>query len=159
MCEGAGMGTLTPWVRPHLWTLACAFVLASWPTAAPAAPNALPLALFPLLFLLLKDLHKGPTQQWPVLCSVPLIMPSPSQHMYVGPRMSAVHALRPQARALRTLLKMQCQDGLMHESVHVDDLGQCSRKWFEVGRVVIMLWLRPAACCCWRKSHVFAAVH
>lgn len=62
VCEGAGMGTLTPWVCLHLWTLACAFVLASWPATAPAAPHALPLVLFPLLFLLLKALHKGPTQ-------------------------------------------------------------------------------------------------
>ena len=38
-----------------------------------------------------------------------------------------------QAAALRTLLKMQCGTGLMHESVHVDDLTKCTRKWFEVG--------------------------
>lgn len=87
-----------------------------------------------------------------MLCSAPLLMRSPSQ-THVGPRMSAVHALRPQARALRTLLKMQCQDGLMHESVHVDDLGQCSRKWFEVGRVVAVtargtLLLGQIACVC-----------
>ena len=38
-----------------------------------------------------------------------------------------------QAEGLRTLLKLQCGDGLMHESVHVDNLQQCTRKWFEVG--------------------------
>ena len=37
-----------------------------------------------------------------------------------------------QAAGLRTLLKMQCGDGLMHESVHVDNLKACTRKWFEV---------------------------
>lgn len=36
-----------------------------------------------------------------------------------------------QATGLRTLLKMQCGDGLMHESVHVNDLKSCTRKWFE----------------------------
>ena len=40
-----------------------------------------------------------------------------------------------QAEGLRTLLKLQCGDGLMHESVHVDNLQQCTRKWFEVGWV------------------------
>jgi meiotically up-regulated gene 157 (Mug157) protein len=39
------------------------------------------------------------------------------------------------AAGLRTLLKLQCGDGLMHESVHVDNLKQCTRKWFEVGGV------------------------
>ncbi len=41
-----------------------------------------------------------------------------------------------QADGLRTLLKLQCGDGLMHESVNVDDLKQCTRKWFEVRQLV-----------------------
>jgi meiotically up-regulated gene 157 (Mug157) protein len=35
------------------------------------------------------------------------------------------------AEKLRLLLKLQCGDGLMHESVHVDELNRCTRKWFE----------------------------
>lgn len=31
---------------------------------------------------------------------------------------------------LRNLLKMQCGNGLMHESVSVNDLKSCTRKWF-----------------------------
>ncbi|KAL4425793.1 hypothetical protein ABPG75_009809 [Micractinium tetrahymenae] len=34
------------------------------------------------------------------------------------------------AEMLRTLLKMQCGNGLMHESVSVNDLNSCTRKWF-----------------------------
>ena len=36
---------------------------------------------------------------------------------------------------------MQCGDGLMHESVHVDNLTACTRKWFEVRALVeSMTW-------------------
>lgn len=35
------------------------------------------------------------------------------------------------ARHLIDLLKIQCNDGLMHESIDVDDLSKCTRKWFE----------------------------
>lgn len=35
------------------------------------------------------------------------------------------------AEKLRLLLKLQCGDGLMHESIHVDKLDRCTRKWFE----------------------------
>ena len=35
------------------------------------------------------------------------------------------------AEKLRLLLKLQCGDGLMHESIHVDQLNECTRKWFE----------------------------
>jgi meiotically up-regulated gene 157 (Mug157) protein len=36
-----------------------------------------------------------------------------------------------QADKLRLLLKLQCGDGLMHESIDVDKLHRCTRKWFE----------------------------
>lgn len=35
------------------------------------------------------------------------------------------------ASHLTNLIKLQCKDGLMHESIHVDDLSRCTRKWFE----------------------------
>ncbi|KAL4449424.1 hypothetical protein ABPG77_007068 [Micractinium sp. CCAP 211/92] len=44
-----------------------------------------------------------------------------------------------QADGLRTLLKLQCGDGLMHESVNVDDLKQCTRKWFEWANALLVV--------------------
>ncbi|KAI7846176.1 hypothetical protein COHA_000346 [Chlorella ohadii] len=44
-----------------------------------------------------------------------------------------------QAAGLRTLLKMQCGDGLMHESVHVDNLKACTRKWFEWANALLAI--------------------
>ena len=35
------------------------------------------------------------------------------------------------AATLRLLLKLQCGDGLMHESINVNNLEQCTRRWFE----------------------------
>ena len=35
------------------------------------------------------------------------------------------------AEALRSLAKLQCGDGLMHESIHVDRPSECTRRWFE----------------------------
>ena len=35
------------------------------------------------------------------------------------------------AEKVRLLLKLQCNDGLMHESINVNNLGACTRKWFE----------------------------
>eukprot|EP00887_Chlorella_sp_A99_P007759 scaffold20.g7759.t1 len=43
-----------------------------------------------------------------------------------------------QAAGLRTLLKLQCGDGLMHESVHVDDLKRCTRRWFEWANALLV---------------------
>ncbi|PSC74838.1 glycosyl hydrolase [Micractinium conductrix] len=44
-----------------------------------------------------------------------------------------------QAEGLKLLLKLQCGDGLMHESVHVDDLNQCTRKWFEWANALLVV--------------------
>ena len=44
-----------------------------------------------------------------------------------------------QAQGLRTLLKLQCGDGLMHESVHVDNTRQCTRKWFEWANALLVV--------------------
>lgn len=35
------------------------------------------------------------------------------------------------AAKLKLLLKLQCGDGLMHESIHVNDPKRCTRRWFE----------------------------
>ena len=37
-----------------------------------------------------------------------------------------------QAEKLRLLLKLQCGDGLMHESIDVNNPKSCTRRWFEV---------------------------
>jgi uncharacterized protein len=42
------------------------------------------------------------------------------------------------SRHLLDLLKLQCNDGLMHESIHVDDLSKCTRKWFEWANALIV---------------------
>ncbi|PSC76253.1 glycosyl hydrolase [Micractinium conductrix] len=40
------------------------------------------------------------------------------------------HDPKERADLLRTLLKLQCGNGLMHESVSVSDLNACTRQWF-----------------------------
>lgn len=42
------------------------------------------------------------------------------------------------ARILRDLIKLQCQDGLMHESINVNDLTKCTRKWFEWANALLV---------------------
>jgi len=51
----------------------------------------------------------------------------------LGTLSEALTAMTAEDRAekLRLLLKLQCGDGLMHESIHVDHLNRCTRKWFE----------------------------
>ena len=51
----------------------------------------------------------------------------------LGTLSEALTSPTPEDRAekLRLLLKLQCGDGLMHESIHVDNLKRCTRKWFE----------------------------
>lgn len=44
-----------------------------------------------------------------------------------------------QAEGLRTLLKLQCGDGLMHESVNVDNVRACTRKWFEWANALLVI--------------------
>lgn len=39
-----------------------------------------------------------------------------------------------QARIIKTMLKLQCGNGLMHESVSVSNLNSCTRPVFEVRR-------------------------
>lgn len=43
------------------------------------------------------------------------------------------------AKKLKLLLKLQCNDGLMHESIHVHDLNQCTRKWFEWANALLVV--------------------
>lgn len=55
---------------------------------------------------------------------------------YVWPLAVMVDALttdepRDRAEALRSLLRAQCGNGLMHESVHNSEGGACTREWFE----------------------------
>lgn len=51
----------------------------------------------------------------------------------LGTLSEALTARTPQEQAdkLRLLLKLQCKDGLMHESIHVNDPYKCTRRWFE----------------------------
>ena len=51
----------------------------------------------------------------------------------LGTLSEAMTAKNPSEKAekLRLLLKLQCNDGLMHESVHVSNANRCSRRWFE----------------------------
>lgn len=50
------------------------------------------------------------------------------------------------AEKLRLLLKLQCKDGLMHESINVNNLDSCTRRWFEVsykaGRMIMTTQFR-----------------
>lgn len=51
--------------------------------------------------------------------------------------------LEEQAYILRTMLKLQCGNGLMHESVSTQNLAQCTRPVFEWANA--MLVRQPAA--------------
>ena len=53
---------------------------------------------------------------------------------YVWPLALMIQALTSsdpseRLKVLRWLLKMQCGDGLMHESVNANNLSQCTRPW------------------------------
>ena len=39
---------------------------------------------------------------------------------------------------LLDLIKLQCNDGLMHESIHVNQLASCTRKWFEWANALLV---------------------
>lgn len=45
---------------------------------------------------------------------------------------------KEQARILRALLKLQCGNGLMHESVNKDDLSRCTRPIFEWANAMLV---------------------
>lgn len=47
----------------------------------------------------------------------------------------------PAARAnlFRQLLKMQCGNGLMHESVNMHELSSCTRPWFEWANAMLVV--------------------
>ena len=40
-------------------------------------------------------------------------------------------SIESKADLIDMLLTLQCGDGLMHESIHVDDINRCTRRWFE----------------------------
>lgn len=54
---------------------------------------------------------------------------------------------------LLLLLKLQCGDGLMHESINVDNLTSCTRRWFEVRDSIEDTILYFSALC--EGSHAF----
>jgi hypothetical protein len=59
----------------------------------------------------------------------------------LGTLSEALTATDPEERAekLRLLLKLQCGDGLMHESINVDVPARCTRRWFEVRKRITLL--------------------
>lgn len=66
---------------------------------------------------------------------------TPSGHAW--PLAVAVAALTSpsavqRAASLRTMLTLQCGNGLMHESVHVDDLESCTRPVFEWANAMLV---------------------
>lgn len=69
--------------------------------------------------------------------------PHTSQNMAwaLGIYTEVLTATTPEEKAegLKTLLKLQCGDGLMHESVNVNDLKQCTRKWFEWANALLVV--------------------
>lgn len=46
--------------------------------------------------------------------------------------------IEEQAYVLRTMLKLQCGNGLMHESVSTQNLGQCTRPVFEWANAMLV---------------------
>ena len=41
-------------------------------------------------------------------------------------------------KTIQTLLQLQCSDGLMHESIHVDNPSKCTRRWFEWANALVV---------------------
>lgn len=41
-------------------------------------------------------------------------------------------------KTIQTLLQLQCSDGLMHESIHVDNPSKCTRRWFEWANALLV---------------------
>ncbi|EFN60034.1 hypothetical protein CHLNCDRAFT_49501 [Chlorella variabilis] len=79
----------------------------------------------------------------PSLISVPMLGFPYDKEVYAATRRrlldSKTNSPQDQAQGLRTLLKLQCGDGLMHESVHVDNTRQCTRKWFEWANALLVV--------------------
>jgi meiotically up-regulated gene 157 (Mug157) protein len=48
------------------------------------------------------------------------------------------------ATQFRQLLKSQCGNGVMHESVNVNDPGSCTRPWFEWANALFVTYTRSA---------------
>lgn len=46
--------------------------------------------------------------------------------------------VRLKVKTIQTLLQLQCSDGLMHESIHVDDPSKCTRRWFEWANALVV---------------------
>lgn len=58
--------------------------------------------------------------------------------------------LEEQAYILRTMLKLQCGNGLMHESVSTQNLAQCTRPVFEWANAMLV---RHACSSCPAPAH------
>ncbi|EFN57713.1 hypothetical protein CHLNCDRAFT_142936 [Chlorella variabilis] len=74
--------------------------------------------------------HTPPNHVWPLAIAVQGL---------------TARSTEERAEMLRTLLKMQCGNGLMHESVNVDNLQSCTRTWFGWANAMLVALVEAGA--------------